>query len=402
MNLVVSVRLQVELVVWLLASNKLTCSGMVYMSISTMCVQMAAIRDGISTLWFLHLDRSTTERCQKLTWCRQPSEWNIWNSYAVPKMPEVVTVDVSDLRFTQDSIAKKFKGNYEGTTLDLAVTMLETGQLSPATFEKLVVVYHDGLLWSVNNRRLWVFRQAKVSRITVILLTSAPNYGLQAVINSPRGLSRLTKNDKDNLQKLIDIPAVRSQLGTAHFLPHVRQGKGRRGKDGPSNNQQWIVQTRSTTSSSRLLIPNPVQPKHASANASAMTQLPQSRHPHDRGSISRLPDLKQEQVKRPTIPVGSGSEIRCPSTYSTSGAYKTYSYSRNDQASPDHHEVTSGAYKTYSYSRNDQASPDHHEVEPGIGDFVRQSLQTILQLLSSVVDTRLRWSNIRILIRQLH
>lgn len=274
-------------------------------------------------------------------------------------------VSPRDIRFTQNSIARKFKKPYQDITLDAAVTMLTTRQRSPAFFKQIVVVDYESQLWSVNNRRLWVFRKAKVSRISVRLLNSSSEVDLQALINSPRGRA-LTQNDKDNLHRFIDDRRHRTKLGTADFLPVVRWLK--KAKSSQASKIKPSLQNSNTKSSSSVPIPDPVQPNLASANASTMTQLPQSRQPlQDRGSTGRSPTWVVKRPKIPVIDLGS-NEIRCPlSTHSTGGASDEpgYRYSTfDDQACSDHDEE----------AIDDQACSDHDRKAPGFGSVVQQAL----------------------------
>jgi hypothetical protein len=81
----------------------------------------------------------------------------------------MITVNPNDLRFTQDSIAVCFQSPHENSRIDDTVDMIVSKKLSPKSFPKLSVVRYQGTLWSLDNRRLWVFRKAHVVRITVLL-----------------------------------------------------------------------------------------------------------------------------------------------------------------------------------------------------------------------------------------
>jgi len=81
----------------------------------------------------------------------------------------MITVNPKDLRFTQDSIAVCFQSPHENWRIDEAVDMIVSKKLSPESFPMLSVVRYQGTLWSLDNRRLWVFRKAHVVRITVLL-----------------------------------------------------------------------------------------------------------------------------------------------------------------------------------------------------------------------------------------
>ncbi len=85
------------------------------------------------------------------------------------KTEGMIRVNPKDLRFTQDSIAVYFQSPHEDWRIDDTVDMIVSKKLSPKRFPMLSVVRYEGLLWSLDNRRLWVFRKAQVLKITVLL-----------------------------------------------------------------------------------------------------------------------------------------------------------------------------------------------------------------------------------------
>ncbi len=85
------------------------------------------------------------------------------------KSEGMIRVNPKDLRFTQDSIAVCFQSPHENWRIDDTVDMIVSKKLSPKRFPMLCVVRYQGILWSLDNRRLWVFRKAQVAKITVLL-----------------------------------------------------------------------------------------------------------------------------------------------------------------------------------------------------------------------------------------
>lgn len=81
-------------------------------------------------------------------------------------------VSPDDLRFTQDSIAIKFRHPYDYLKIDDAVEQLQKGLLAANEFRPMNVVRHNGTLWSLDNRRLWVFRRAQVQQVTVNIVSA--------------------------------------------------------------------------------------------------------------------------------------------------------------------------------------------------------------------------------------
>ncbi len=85
------------------------------------------------------------------------------------KTEGMIRVNPKDLRFTQDNIAVYFQSPHENCRIDHTVDMILSKKWSPRRFPMLHVVRYEGILWSLDNRRLWVFRKAQVAKITVLL-----------------------------------------------------------------------------------------------------------------------------------------------------------------------------------------------------------------------------------------
>ena len=83
---------------------------------------------------------------------------------------QMVHVNPNDVRFTQRSIASHFSNEYERFTLEEAREKIQTGSMMASDFPPLQVCQDDnGTFWSKDNRRLWVFRMAGVTRAAVKL-----------------------------------------------------------------------------------------------------------------------------------------------------------------------------------------------------------------------------------------
>ena len=68
------------------------------------------------------------------------------------------------VRFTQDSIANKF---IEYGTLKETIAELKSGELSPDVFDPIRVFEVNGMIFSLDNRRLFVFQQAELQIMTI-------------------------------------------------------------------------------------------------------------------------------------------------------------------------------------------------------------------------------------------
>ena len=84
---------------------------------------------------------------------------------------EIVKVDPKDLRFTQDSIGSNFQKPYRYLSLEEARENIERGVMKSEDFPP-IGVYKDeqGMMWSKDNRRLWVFRKAGLTSVSIKLL----------------------------------------------------------------------------------------------------------------------------------------------------------------------------------------------------------------------------------------
>ena len=75
------------------------------------------------------------------------------------------TVDPSDVRYTQNTIARRFQC---GRTLTQTITqLLSHPDTVFTTIPRIQVFERDGTLWTADNRRLYCFREAKLRSVPV-------------------------------------------------------------------------------------------------------------------------------------------------------------------------------------------------------------------------------------------
>jgi hypothetical protein len=117
------------------------------------------------------------------------------------------------LRFTQLDIGAHFKEPHQHTTIEAAVTMIRYQVKAPSDFGKLRVVRYDDEFWCLDNRRLWVFKRARVENITV---RESKHYA-----KVPR------------FQAMINDPRLMNKLRSENFLPRIRGSKPLQFKCGP-------------------------------------------------------------------------------------------------------------------------------------------------------------------------
>ncbi len=73
-------------------------------------------------------------------------------------------VDPSTIRFTQSSIGREFRA---GGTLGHAIEQLRSGALAAEAFPPIRTFVRDGVIYTLDNRRLFVFQRAGVAIRTV-------------------------------------------------------------------------------------------------------------------------------------------------------------------------------------------------------------------------------------------
>jgi hypothetical protein len=125
----------------------------------------------------------------------------------MPGRKEVKEYEVSPriLRFTQLDIGPHFKEPYQHTKIEEAVNMILCQEKAPSNFGKLRVVRYDDEFWSLDNRRLWVFKKARVENVTV----RESKYHAKV----PR------------FQAMLDDPQLMNKLRSENFLPRIRWSK---------------------------------------------------------------------------------------------------------------------------------------------------------------------------------
>ena len=91
----------------------------------------------------------------------------ISESFSTPQ--KVHSTDSNKIRFSQDSIKKEFK---DGTTLQTTIDGLRNGSIKPSDITPIRVFEKDGLLYTLDNRRLYAAQQAGV-KINYVWATEA-------------------------------------------------------------------------------------------------------------------------------------------------------------------------------------------------------------------------------------
>lgn len=125
----------------------------------------------------------------------------------MPGRKDVKEYEVSPriLRFTQLDIGGHFKEPYQHTKIEEAVTMILCQVKAPSDFGKLRVVRYDDEFWSLDNRRLWVFKKARVENVTV---------------RESKYHARVPR-----FQAMLDDPELMNKLRSENFLPRIRGSK---------------------------------------------------------------------------------------------------------------------------------------------------------------------------------
>ncbi|GLJ14298.1 hypothetical protein SUGI_0230240 [Cryptomeria japonica] len=91
---------------------------------------------------------------------------------------EEVNVNRQEVRFSQDSISRNFTKSYETipkpSSLTVVLQQMEKGLIKASDFPP-IEVYKDenGIIWSNDNRKLWVFRKAGLTSVPA-KLSSTP------------------------------------------------------------------------------------------------------------------------------------------------------------------------------------------------------------------------------------
>ena len=88
-------------------------------------------------------------------------------------MKETITIDPSIIYFTHSKIRNKFSGC--GKYLHETVEELKTKSICIEDIPKITVIKVDSRFISMNNRRLWVFKECKYSTIEVYVEYISPS-----------------------------------------------------------------------------------------------------------------------------------------------------------------------------------------------------------------------------------
>jgi hypothetical protein len=78
---------------------------------------------------------------------------------AVEEQQAVWTTEARNLRFTQDSISARFQ---DGRSVSGLIEDVKVGRVSTAEIKPIRIFERDGKIFSLDNRRLYVFQEAGV------------------------------------------------------------------------------------------------------------------------------------------------------------------------------------------------------------------------------------------------
>ena len=101
------------------------------------------------------------------------------------------------IRFTQDTISPNFSN---GGSVSDAIRKLRNGEISPDNFPPIRVVEKDGVLYTLDNRRLVTFQSSNIEAISVERL----------FIDNPNVMSEFAKKFKpiEGGQKIVVTPTA--------------------------------------------------------------------------------------------------------------------------------------------------------------------------------------------------
>ncbi|CAM6091545.1 unnamed protein product [Calypogeia fissa] len=147
-----------------------------------------------------------------------------------------IPVSVQVLCFTKEIIPVTFNRPRDQERIDDAVDLINQGYLSPRAFPTMNVVEFHNRLWSLDNRRLWVFKKAKLPSITVTLQAGyefhhrlksllSNSRKLYKMFSSPNFFPRIRGHCKENFDDDPDPDLQPSSLSPPP-TPRVRTGGG--------------------------------------------------------------------------------------------------------------------------------------------------------------------------------
>ncbi|CAE7209532.1 EO [Symbiodinium sp. CCMP2592] len=113
------------------------------------------------------LGRTQEQLCQRNFASQARRIWDRYNSGVAQEQVQARTVafghtevvDAASIRFTHDSVSRWFK---DGRALQSLVWAIFNREVDPATHPNMAlsVVRFEGVIYSLNNRRLWCFKEA--------------------------------------------------------------------------------------------------------------------------------------------------------------------------------------------------------------------------------------------------
>jgi hypothetical protein len=92
--------------------------------------------------------------------------WNApWNSALDTLMdPTPENLNPGEISFTNNAVSRWFRN---GKSLDVAISLLRSGAIDVADFPPIRVAFHERVWWSLDNRRLYCFREAGLLSVPV-------------------------------------------------------------------------------------------------------------------------------------------------------------------------------------------------------------------------------------------
>ncbi|GBG31376.1 Replication factor C subunit 2 [Hondaea fermentalgiana] len=140
------------------------------------------------------------------TWAASQDFSNAIETNGVTLSPEAIYYSVSEISGFFD----------DGRLVEETVDDLLEEIISPFDIPAITVIEHKGLMYTLDNRRLWAFKEADVSSIPVILQDSRLSYKLR------RQLDKVDGFDVD----IIDLPKVFGLVGLVRLVGFLFLGLG--------------------------------------------------------------------------------------------------------------------------------------------------------------------------------
>jgi len=84
---------------------------------------------------------------------------------------DYVFMNPKNIKYSQGKIKKTFShGDHKGQSVDDLVANIKSGKVKPSEVDPIAIVEIDGLYYSLDNRRLYAFKQAGVDDIPTVLV----------------------------------------------------------------------------------------------------------------------------------------------------------------------------------------------------------------------------------------